>query len=46
MQYFGRDEKILQLSQHKTVLHLGCVGFTDLEASERINLSQDRFILP
>ena len=41
MRYFGRDKKILQLSQHKTVLHLGCVGFTDLEVSERINLSQD-----
>lgn len=41
MKYFFRDERIMELARGKSVLHLGCVGFTDLEISDRVALSKE-----
>jgi len=34
--YVAKEDFIVSLSTGLTVLHLGCVGFTDLEAAERV----------
>jgi 2-polyprenyl-3-methyl-5-hydroxy-6-metoxy-1,4-benzoquinol methylase len=36
MELISRNEKIIEYSKNKTVLHLGCVGFADLDSSERV----------
>jgi 2-polyprenyl-3-methyl-5-hydroxy-6-metoxy-1,4-benzoquinol methylase len=38
MKYFYKDKKIIDLVKNKKVLHLGCVGFADLETSDRVKL--------
>lgn len=38
--YVGKEEAILAVSQGRTVLHLGCVGFTDQPAEERVELAR------
>jgi 2-polyprenyl-3-methyl-5-hydroxy-6-metoxy-1,4-benzoquinol methylase len=38
--YIERDEKIVNLSKGKKVLHLGCVGFTDGSHEEKIRLAK------
>ena len=37
--YLGKDDAILELARGHSVLHLGCVGFTDLGPEERIRLA-------
>ena len=37
--YLDRDKVILQISAGKRVLHLGCVGNTDLSQEERVKLA-------
>lgn len=38
-QYFEREARILDICRGKSVLHLGCVGATDLPDEDRINLA-------
>lgn len=40
MKYLGKNSSIINMSRGNRVLHLGCIGFTDLENSERINLAK------
>ncbi|MCC6534654.1 MAG: methyltransferase domain-containing protein [Burkholderiales bacterium] len=40
MKYVSRDEYILERVQNRKVLHLGCVGFADLDTDERIRLAR------
>jgi 2-polyprenyl-3-methyl-5-hydroxy-6-metoxy-1,4-benzoquinol methylase len=40
MQYFSRDEQIVSCVSGRKVLHLGCVGFTDLDAADRLALAK------
>lgn len=37
--YVSRDDAILALASGHSVLHIGCVGFTDLAAEERVRLA-------
>ena len=37
--YLNRDKAILQISAGKRVLHLGCIGNTDLPQDERVRLT-------
>lgn len=39
--YVNRDEAILEIARGRRVLHLGCVGNTDLSPEERIRLAQN-----
>jgi len=41
MRYLSRDKNIFALAKTKRVLHLGCVGFADLETSDRVKLAKD-----
>ena len=41
MRYLSRDKNIFDLAKAKKVLHLGCVGFADLETSDRVKLAKD-----
>ena len=41
MRYLSRDKNIFDLAKTKKVLHLGCVGFPDLETSDRVKLAKD-----
>lgn len=41
MNWVNRDQVILKLVQGKSVLHLGCIGFTDLLPSERLKQSKN-----
>ncbi len=34
--YVAKEEFILQVASGRTVLHLGCVGFTDLAPGDRV----------
>ena len=36
MKYLNRNESILKMATGKYVLHLGAVGFTDLEVNDRV----------
>jgi len=36
MKYFSKSERILQICKGKSVLHLGAIGFTDLNNKDRI----------
>lgn len=38
--YVNRDEAILEIARGQRVLHLGCVGNTDLSSEQRIHLAQ------
>lgn len=38
--YVNRDEAILEIARGQRVLHLGCVGNTDLSSEQRIQLAQ------
>jgi 2-polyprenyl-3-methyl-5-hydroxy-6-metoxy-1,4-benzoquinol methylase len=38
--YVDRDEAILEIARGRRVLHLGCVGNTDLPSDERVRLAQ------
>lgn len=38
--YVDRDKEILMLAKGRRVLHLGCVGHTDLSPEERVHLAQ------
>ncbi len=38
--YVNRDEAILEIARGHRVLHLGCVGNTDLSSEQRVQLSQ------
>jgi 2-polyprenyl-3-methyl-5-hydroxy-6-metoxy-1,4-benzoquinol methylase len=40
MNYFARNERIIELARGKRVLHLGCVGFADLPTADRIALAE------
>jgi len=37
--YLNRDEAILNIARGRSVLHLGCVGYTDCALEERIRLA-------
>lgn len=37
--YLSRDDEILALARGHSVFHIGCVGFTDLPAEERVRLA-------
>ena len=37
--YVGKDELILDLARGHSVLHIGCIGFSDLPAAERVSLA-------
>ena len=37
--YVSRDDAILAVARGHSVLHIGCVGFTDLPAEERVRLA-------
>lgn len=37
MDYYSKTERILDMCKGKTVLHIGCVGFADLQTSERVS---------
>jgi 2-polyprenyl-3-methyl-5-hydroxy-6-metoxy-1,4-benzoquinol methylase len=39
MRYLEKEAAILEMARGQRVLHLGCVGFTDLTANERIRLA-------
>lgn len=39
MRYSDRNQRILEIARSKRVLHLGCVGFSDLPVGERILLA-------
>jgi len=41
MNYFNKDNHIIDLVKSKKILHLGCVGFADLETSDRVKLAKD-----
>ena len=41
MRYVSRDKNIIDLAKTKKILHLGCVGFTDLETSDRVKSAKD-----
>ena len=43
MEYFEREEKILEIAKSKKVLHLGCVGFADLNTADRVKLAKESF---
>ncbi len=38
--FFSREEKIVETAQGKKVMHLGYVGFTDVEISQRVTLGK------
>ena len=38
MKLLDRNQAIIKLCKDKNVLHLGCVGFTDLSKAQRIEL--------
>ncbi|MGA8705525.1 MAG: hypothetical protein WB646_00910 [Steroidobacteraceae bacterium] len=38
--YVSKDDLILASARGHSVLHIGCVGFTDLPAAERVRLAQ------
>jgi SAM-dependent methyltransferase len=40
MRYVEREEMIIDAARSRKVLHLGCIGFTDLELSDRIRLAK------
>jgi 2-polyprenyl-3-methyl-5-hydroxy-6-metoxy-1,4-benzoquinol methylase len=39
--YVSRDQEILKIARGRRVLHLGCVGNTDLPAHERVRLAKE-----
>jgi len=41
MEYLERDQAILALCRGRTVLHLGCVGFTDCSFSDRVRQAKE-----
>lgn len=41
MKYYDKEARIIDLARNKQVLHLGCVGFTDLKTSERVKLEKE-----
>lgn len=41
MKYLSKNRSIICRSRGNRVLHLGCIGFTDLETSERVNLAKE-----
>jgi 2-polyprenyl-3-methyl-5-hydroxy-6-metoxy-1,4-benzoquinol methylase len=41
MKYFSRDKTILRLAENQKVLHLGCVGFADMQTSDRVRLAKE-----
>lgn len=41
MKYFSRDKRILELAENQKVLHLGCVGFADMQTSDRVGLAKE-----
>jgi len=40
MKYLSKNSSIINISRGNRVLHLGCIGFTDLETSERVDLAK------
>lgn len=40
MRYLCRDDRLLELAEKKTVLHLGCVGFADLSTEDRVKMAR------
>lgn len=40
MKYFSKNEKILELARGRKVLHLGCVGFADMETGGKISMAK------
>lgn len=40
MQYFSKTQRILSLCRGKRVLHIGCVGFADLQTEDRVALAK------
>lgn len=40
MHYFGKHERLLEFVRGKSILHLGCVGFTDTPTHRRVELAQ------
>ena len=41
MKYFSRDKTIIEMATGHKVLHLGCVGFADLETEDRVRLAKE-----
>ena len=41
MKYVDRDQAVLDAAKGRKVLHLGCVGFTDLATNDRIRLARE-----
>jgi 2-polyprenyl-3-methyl-5-hydroxy-6-metoxy-1,4-benzoquinol methylase len=41
MEYINKEKQIIDTAKNKKVLHLGCVGFADLETSERVKLAKE-----
>ena len=41
MRYFSREQNLFDIAKAKKVLHLGCVGFGDVETSDRVRLAKD-----
>ena len=41
MKYYDKEARIIDLARNKQILHLGCVGFTDLKTSERVKLAKE-----
>jgi len=41
MKYFSRDKTIIDLASGHKVLHLGCVGFADLQTEDRVRLAKE-----
>ena len=38
MKYYSKTQRIIELCHGRRVLHIGCVGFTDLQTPERVAL--------
>lgn len=41
MNYYSKTERILELCKGKRVLHIGCVGFADLQTAERVRRAKE-----
>lgn len=40
MNYYSKTGRILDICKGKNVLHIGCVGFADLQTSQRVELAE------
>ena len=40
MNYFSKTDRIIEICKGRRVLHIGCVGFADLQTDERVSLAK------